>query len=286
MTQTNTLITSDSAKLFFKRFLPEGQPPRALLCIVHGVGEHIDRYARMAEFYNNHGFVVFGIDNRGHGRTQAPGGVGHAAPRSLVLDDVALELRTMKKEYPDLPVFLYGHSLGGNIVLSYRLLRGSLVDAYVVTSPWLILANPLSKPQELGGRLLAKLRPATPIETGLDASGISTVHDEVEQYRRDPLVHGKISVLTAIESIDLAKDILAKAGEVRSPILLIHGDQDPICSVEGSRLLAKNSGSWLRYVEFPGVRHEVHNDTSREQLYETVLAFLEEQLAAEDRANL
>ncbi|MBC8536839.1 alpha/beta hydrolase [Feifania hominis] len=278
MTQTtNTLITSDGAKLYFKRFLPDGHP-RALLCIVHGLGEHIDRYTRMAEFYTAQGFAVFGIDNRGHGRTQAPGGPGHAAPRRLVLDDVALELRTMKKEYPDLPVFLYGHSLGGNIVLSYRTLRGDMVDAYVVTSPWLILAQPLSKPKELGGRLLAKLKPAAPIETGLDAAGISTVRDEVEQYRRDPLVHGKISALTAMESLDLAKEMLARAGDIHSPILLIHGDSDPICSVEGSRLYAKNSGDWLRYVEFPGVRHEVHNDTSRETLYETVLAFLEEHI--------
>lgn len=117
--------------------------PEKIVCIIHGIGEYAKRFEEVADIFNRNKIAVFALDLRGHGKTD--GVRGHTAPRNMVLEDVDKLILYAMEKYPDIKICLYGHSMGGNIVLDYRN-RGNLngeLAGYVVTSPWITLQKKL-----------------------------------------------------------------------------------------------------------------------------------------------
>jgi alpha-beta hydrolase superfamily lysophospholipase len=96
----------------------KGDRPKAVVCLVHGIGEHAGRYDRTGEVFKENEIAMVGMDLRGHGLSS--GKRGHTSPRGRIFKDIDLLIEFMQGEYPDLPIFLYGHSMGGNIALEYR----------------------------------------------------------------------------------------------------------------------------------------------------------------------
>lgn len=232
---------------------------KAVACLVHGLGEHSGRYQDVTGVLSGAGIAMYSLDLRGHGLSD--GRRGHAAPRSKILADVDILIRQARDAHPGLPVWLYGHSLGGNIVLSHRLFGKEPVAGTVATSPWLILANPLLPAKVVMMRLIGKIAPALTIKNGLDPNGLSTMLPVVIDYRNDPLVHPYVSMQTGLDAMDMAKIILERAGEDHGPLLLLHGGADPICSVKGSRQFAEKAGPLCTLRVWPGMRHELHHET-------------------------
>ena len=116
--------------------------PEKVICIVHGIGEYGGRFDRVAEAFREKNMAVLAFDLRGHGKSL--GKRGHCAPRKDVLSDVSTLIEYAQAIYPEKKLILYGHSMGGNIVLDYRS-RGRLngeVAAYIVTAPWVRLVHP------------------------------------------------------------------------------------------------------------------------------------------------
>jgi len=231
---------------------------KAVVCLVHGLGEHAGRYQDVMGVLLGAGIAVFALDLRGHGLSD--GRRGHAAPRSRIHSDVDALLRQAREAWPGLPAWLYGHSLGGNIVLSHRLFGKEKPEGVIATSPWLVLARPMPQFQIAFMRVLGKIVPALTIKNGLDASGLSTVLPVAVDYRNDPLVHPFVSVQTGLDAMDMAQVILGRASEPHGPLLLLHGGADPICSVEGSRRFAEKAGDACTFREWPGMRHELHHE--------------------------
>ncbi len=245
----------------------ECENPAFVMCIIHGIGEHDGRYDRMAEKLNEHGIAVLGMDLRGHGRSE--GKRGDAAPRDAVLGDIDVLLTYAQEKYPGLPITIYGHSMGGNIVIDYRN-RGGKNDVpskYIISAPWIKLARSVPKPLYVVVKGLARIMPKLAMSSGCPKEYLGNPGNrDVDGYDRDELVHGKITLRCAVDGYDTGNAVFD--GRCRSngradatPTLLMHGDADKICSVEGSRALAEQNrnNEAFTYIEWKGYYHEIHN---------------------------
>jgi len=269
------LTSSDGLQLYYQGWLPAGEP-RAVVCIVHGIGEHSGRYASLVEALVPAGFAVYGMDNRGHGRSE---GVRGGLPAWDALHaDVRRLLERAQAQHPGRPLFLMGHSLGGLIVLGYALRYPEGLRGVVASAPAL-QSKGISPLLMVLARLLARLAPNLTMNTGLDAEGISRDPAVVQAYRRDPLVHSLATPRMATESEQEMAWVNARAAEWRLPLLLLHGDADRLVPIEGTRAFfasAPAADKTLRV--YPGGYHESHNDLHRQQAVSDILAWLEARL--------
>jgi alpha-beta hydrolase superfamily lysophospholipase len=241
----------------------EAENPVAVVCLLHGLGEHGGRFDRVAEMFKSRGISTFSFDLRGHGGSI--GRRGHIGPRDLVLEDVDNLIAYALGAHPSLPLVLYGFSMGGNIALEYRL-RGRLSKlpaAYLVVSPWLGLYRRTTEGLYGFARIAAKLKPDFGLRAGITAAALGNprIH---EVMREDRLVHDQISVLTAVESHDTAEDLLNGRisdlhGGGKTPLFLMHGTADRVCSVDATRAFASNEGANCVFTEWEGYAHEIHN---------------------------
>ncbi|HSR88425.1 MAG TPA: alpha/beta fold hydrolase, partial [Pontiella sp.] len=134
------IITSDGLKLFGQEWKPDGAI-RAVVCLIHGLGEHSGRYDHMAKAFNRAGYAMIAFDLRGHGRSE--GRRGHAPGYAALMSDIGKLLEETAGRYPKLPCFLYGHSLGGNLAIYYGLKKHPDLAGIVASGPLLRLAyNP------------------------------------------------------------------------------------------------------------------------------------------------
>lgn len=270
------LTCPDGVRLYARAF--ETECPRAVLCVAHGLGEHGDRYQRFAEVMNRHGITVYVHDHRGHGRNvDKKSQRGIARMRDLERDMVAMIQHA--KEETGLPVFQFGHSLGGLIGLFTTLNAKPPVVGAIITSPWLQLVNPPPRALfEVVSAMAGVLNPIS-IPNGIPASTLSHDAAVCAAYDVDPYNHDRIGLGLAGDANRAAQWVLENPQELKVPLLLCHGAQDPVCSVEGSRAFAAKA-SGVRYVEFPNAFHEIHNEPADcERLFETELQFIDEVLA-------
>lgn len=259
----NREITIKSSLRGLKAYELSCSNPKYIMCCVHGIGEYFLRYERMSEILEEYGIKMIGMDLRGHGATE--GKPGHCAPRTDVLSDIDGMLEYAMENYPGLPIILYGHSMGGNIGLDYRY-RGRLNGvpcAYVISAPWIKLVRPVTGALYHTVNLMSKIMPSLTIGSDIDETILGNPK-LVTGYNDDPMTHNKISLQTAIEGFSIGNALYdgkweKKGKGCEKPLLLMHGDSDKICDVNGSRKLAANEGDICTYVEWPGLYHEIHN---------------------------
>lgn len=251
-------------------YLPE--QARGAVLLVHGFGEHSGRYLdSVIPVLAGQGWAVLTYDLAGHGKSAGRRGVCDGYPQ--LLDQLSGAWDALGVRFPDAPKVLYGHSLGGNLVLNF-VLRGLGKPAGVIgSSPYLRLAfRPPAWKWQLG-RLLLHLAPKLTLPSGLDPEGISSDPQEVLAYREDPLIHSKVSPNFSFPVIDAGQWALDHAGQWEAPALILHGTSDPIIDPEGSRAFcAKAQNTDLYLAE--GARHELHHDTCRAAVLRKVLEFL------------
>lgn len=243
---------------------------RAVVCIVHGIGEHIGRYGHVAEFFSARGFATLGFDHQGHGRSG--GKRGHTNGLESILDDVSNLLAKANEFYPGLPIFLYGHSMGGNAVLNHVVRRKPIITGLIATGPWIRLTKQPSKMMIVFAQLMNFVWHNLTQNNGLDVNGLSNDPAVIEAYLDDPLVHNRISVRTGYEMIGGAKFLDEFTGTMPCPTLLMHGSNDPITSPEGTSDFAKRTKGDVTWKRWPGLKHEIHNEPQQGE----VLAFLVE----------
>lgn len=274
------LRAADGSELFRRAWLPAA--PRRVLVVVHGFGEHSGRYEEFASWFARRGFAVHAADLRGHGRT--PGRRGHVADFELLLDDLDGLLAFVSQQHPGLATTLLGHSMGGLLTTAFVCERQPPIERFVVSGPALALSPDLSRTRMTIARLLRRVLPRLSMEAGLDSAGLSRDPEVVRRYLEDPLVHGRISAAMAAGMLDAQIRTAASANLVSVPMLLLHGESDPLCLVEGSRAFFEGlprqrvAGSRLR--TYPGLRHEIFNEPEKLQIYQDLLDWLDEPVAA------
>lgn len=252
--------------------------PRAALAIVHGLGEHCGRYGHLVERMAREGFAAYGLDHRGHGLSAGRRGcLGRFAD---LTGDLGLFLAEVRRRAPD-PVVAYGHSMGAAILLRRLLDHDDGLAAAVASAP------PLEIPMEVPwfkralAPALSAAAPWLTLDNEITSDMLSRDPEVVRWTDQDPLVHHRISARLYTEMLGAVEEVKRRAGPFPCPLLLVHGEDDPIASAEGTRAFHRRAdcprGKAL--LTYPGYRHEVHNELGRERPLDEVAAWLHAQVA-------
>lgn len=248
-----------------------GENARAVIVMIHGIGEHIQRYSYWTELFRKEGIAFTGVDLPGHGRSE--GRRGNIKSYKLLEEMITLMIDTCRKTFPGIPIYLYGHSLGGGIVLDYILRVNPRIKGAIVTSPWLRLSFEPPRIKVLLASLMKNLVPGLVQPTGLNVSHISHDQAVVEKYKSDPLIHDMCSVSLYNEAMKAARYSLDHASELKIPTLLIHGSDDQINSPDGSREFAEKSDK-VQLKIWEGGYHELHNETFKDDVFKYILDWI------------
>ena len=290
-----TLEGDDGTEIFCRRWLPSANA-RAVVVVVHGASEHSGRYARVAEVLRQDGEAVYALDLRGHGRTADSTGRGRIGPRGMngVLDDVRALVERARAEVGDVPVVLVGHSMGSVVVQAYVARGADGVDGYALSGTMGLTEG---TPEFRDGLRLAM--EAGLADEPLDATGaagasfesgrtaydwLSRDEDEVDRYIADPLCGTDVPLTYGYvaEVLETVIDVMGPDGIARIPqrlpVLLLAGDADPV-SENGAHVRAleqrlRDAGLAVTSHYYAGARHEVFNETNRDEVHADLLTWL------------
>ncbi|MBN1781002.1 lysophospholipase [bacterium] len=275
MSHTEYKIKSkDGLDIFTQSWAPADKC-RAVVCLVHGVGEHSGRFDHVAGYLNGRGCAVYAFDHRGHGRSG--GQRGHFPDYRTAMQDMEMHAGQAAVRFPGLPLILYGHSMGGNLVLNYTLRTNPDVAGVIATAPMLRLSFKPNPVKTFIARCLIRLWPALSLPSGLDTEDISRDPAVVQAYDADPLTHDRVTPCF-LNLMDAGEWALAHASEFSRPLLLMHGGEDRITSPENTRLFARDAGAVCTLKIWDGLYHEIHNEPEKQKVFDATGQWLEEVL--------
>lgn len=247
--------------------------PRAVLVLSHGLGEYARRYDHVAQRFGEAGLVTYALDHRGHGRS--------GGKRVLVRDiheytaDVDTLVGIATREHHGLKCIVAGHSMGGGIVFAYGVERPDNYDLMVLSGPAVAAQDQVSPLLALAAKVLGAVVPGLPAQE-LDVDAISRDPAVVAAYKEDPLVyHGKVPAGIGRALLLVGETMPQRAPALTAPLLVVHGEQDRLISVAGSRRLVQCVGSAdVELKIYPGLYHEVFNEPEREQVLDDVVSWI------------
>lgn len=278
MNTTPNTDMNDDVTFYMQGWEPEGNP-KAIVALVHGLGEHTGRYAHVGKALNDAGYALFGFDLRGHGKTGGPR--GHIPSLDAAMQDIQQFIAFQKQNFPDTPIFLYGHSLGGMCALAYVIQYSNDLQGVIVTGAG--FRSPLQKQKAKIAiiKILGSLIPAVTLTSGLDSGTVSRDPEVVHKYVSDPLVHDKISAglgKAMLTGIDLC---FARAKEFSLPLLIMHGKDDKLVYASGSEEFARLAGETNKDVTlklWDGMYHEIHNEPEQTEVFKVMIEWLDRHL--------
>lgn len=266
-----TFRARDGVMLYAQMWRAHGEP-RGVLVIHHGLADHSDRYAPLAERLASAGYAVYAFDMRGHGRS--------AGPRVVIdriddlLDDLDAFLALVREREPNRPIVIWGHSLGGLAVALYAIERQPAVAGVILAAPGIAFDAPAL--QAAAVRFVAPLAP--------NAKLLATPHDKfssvpatVAEMDRDPLIHQPSGpARTARAAVAGVARVWAHPERLVVPLLVVHGTGDQVTAPSGSRdLVARAGGSDRTLRLYDGLYHDVLHNPGGERVADDVEAWLD-----------
>jgi alpha-beta hydrolase superfamily lysophospholipase len=263
----------DGTALFWQAWLPD-EAPRAVVIVVHGLGEHSGRYTNVVDALVPRGYALYAMDHRGHGRSD--GRRGYVPRFRLVVDDQAAFRDEAFDRHAGSPRFVLGHSFGGLVALAGATRPGQDIDGLVLSGAASAAGARTSFLTVARFRVLGAVSPRKPT-IALDPSLVSNDPDVVEAYRRDPLVnHDPLPARTVAEMRARARRMPDDARAITAPVLLLHGSDDALVPDDASRLLANRiASSDLTLLLYPGLAHELFNEPERDRVLADVASWLD-----------
>ncbi len=269
------LISVDGTVLKGRLWRPSNKP-RATICLVHGFGEHSARYDSWARRFCDENIMVYAVDYRGHGKSEGKRGVVNSIAE--INDDINAMLRRCKGSWHDVPNFIYGHSMGGALVLNFLVKRRSDFDGAIITSPWLGLVNTPSPTKLKLIKLLDYIFPRVTVSSGIKSNQMSTDSELVMDRENDPLMHGKISVRLFNQIQARTESLMNDSLNIRIPILLAHGLADPITNPETTRKWAEKYTPLTTFIGYENALHELHNEPIAKDLFNEIINFIDKSI--------
>jgi alpha-beta hydrolase superfamily lysophospholipase len=259
------------------RSWPARQAQRGVVALIHGHGEHSGRYNHFAEDLNRRGFSVLAIDLRGHGRSG--GKRGEILSYDVLMEDIALLMAYIQKSAPRSPRFLYGHSMGGNLVLNFALRRRPRLSGLIASSPLLRMAVSPARWKLLVAKGLRPLLPRLALASGLNDEDLSRDASVVAAYRADPLVHDRVTA-RFLDVLAAGEWALGHAAQLSMPLLLMHGEADRITSARASLEFAARSGRECEIKLWRSLYHEIHHEPERADVLAYLTGWMEDRLGS------
>ncbi len=276
--QTGTLAGVRQLNLYYQIWHPE-QAATADVILVHGLGEHIGRYDHVAKALNQAGYAFWAFDNLGHGRSD--GQRGHIENWSDYTENIRLFLAMVREQTPDRPLFIYGHSLGALMVLSYLLNQPERLCGLVVSGPPIQPVG-VEKPWLAAfARAFSQLLPRLSLNLGLGGESLSRDSKVVRRALADPLMHSVATLRWGTETMAAIATVRSNVSQLVYPTLIIHGAADAISDVQGSHeLFEALSQKDKTLLVYPDNYHELHNDLDREQVLQDIITWLNDHRSA------
>ncbi|HHT73061.1 MAG TPA: alpha/beta hydrolase [Firmicutes bacterium] len=258
--------------LLGQAWVPIGEP-KGVVCLIHGLGEHVGRYEHVGKFFANSGYGFMGVDLPGHGRS--PGPRGHLGSFRRIMEVVRESIREAQRQVPGAQCFLYGHSMGGGIVLNFLARENPSLAGTVVTSPWLRLAVPVPKGAVRVLGVISKIWPAFAQPNRLSSALLSRDPEVAARYDADPLVHNMITAQTFAEVSRAGEWVMGHPEKIKGPLLLMHGSDDAITDPAASEELARRIGPSCTFRKWDGFYHELHNELGQDKVLGFLRAWLD-----------
>lgn len=255
----------------------KAESPRAAVVVMHGIRDHAVRYDGLARALTAKGFSVYAQDMRGHGRSGGDRQRFDSMP--LLAADLHLAVSEAKRRNPGLPVFLYGHSLGGLISTTYVLEHPSELAGLVLSGPALKLFPSVSGGEKAGARFFSAVLPGLKVQA-FDDTEFSRDPAAKQDLATDPLVdHSNLPARSAAAALDGIDFVQAHLPEVKLPFLVMHGTVDTATNLEGSVELAEKAASSDKTLKkWEGLHHDLLHEPERAEVVELVTSWLEAHL--------
>ena len=256
---------------------PDDEDPRGVVVLCHGYAEHARRYDHVAQRFGESGLAVYALDLRGHGRSG--GKRVYLRDISEYTEDFHTLVGIAAGEYPDLKLVVLGHSMGGGIVFAYGVEHPDDYAAMVLSGPAVDAQDGVSPMMVFVAKALGQLLPGLPVEQ-LPTDAVSRDPEVVAAYNADPMVHhGKLPAGIARALIGVGETMSQRAPALTAPLLVVHGEQDKLIPVQGSRHLMECVGSQDAHLKvYPELYHEVFNEPERAVVLDDVASWIEARL--------
>lgn len=275
--------TNDNLTLFGQWWTPPGEP-RAVVLLVHGTGQHSGFYGPWVAQLMEHGYATFGLDLRGWGQSQGYGRRGYVRNYDEYVEDLALAWREARRRYPEVPIYLQGDSLGGDVALLAHITNRFEVDGLILHAP-AVQPNPGLGWLRVGGisvstvATVGKLAPNAPLLPIMSAFAHLAFFDESarRRFQDDPLcTHDALPAAYLAAMDDVAVRLRQNLVNVQAPLLVIHGSRDTLVPVSSSELLMRQAGSSDKTLKvYEGGAHASLSDADRERVWADVIAWLD-----------
>lgn len=250
---------------------------RAVVGLIHGLGEHCRRYDHLGAFFQSQGIAMIGYDRQGYGRSG--GRRGYVENFNYYLDSISRLVVECETHYPDRPVYLYGHSLGGGLLLKYITERQPDIAGAIGSAAYIRLGFPPPQLKIGLGKLMRSVWPTFTQSAPLDQSKLSRIAEVVAAYKADPLVHAQLSAQTGIDIFDMGIHLDQLSTTINLPLLMMHGKADEITAHDGSEDFAsRTKGADIQFKSWTGFYHELHNEPEQQDVMKFVLDWLNERI--------
>lgn len=266
----------NGVRIVYDVWTPDGEP-RGVVVLCHGFGEHARRYDHVAERFGEAGLITYALDLRGHGRS------GGKRVYLRNIGEYTTDFRTLvgiaTRDHPSLNRVVLGHSMGGGIVFAYGVEHLDEYSAMVLSGPAVYAHDMVSSPMIVLAKVVGAILPGLPVEQ-LETEAVSRDPEVVAAYMADPLVHhGKVPAGVAKALIKVGETMPQRAAKLTAPLLVVHGEQDKLIAVEGSRRLLECVASTDAHLKvYPELYHEVFNEPERALVLDDVTAWIEARL--------
>lgn len=256
------------ANIYYQAWIPDGEV-KAVLFLVHGLGEHSGRYHNHVNHFVPQGYAIYGLDHLGHGKSEGEREV--IENFSDYTDTLAIYYQMVKGWQPRKPIFILGHSMGGLISCTYLLDHQADFKGAILSAPAIKVSENISSFTIALGKLLSQVAPKAGI-LALDPSGISRDPEVVRTYNNDPLVfHGKTPARLAAEMLKAMMRVTAEIGKISLPFIVVQGSADKLVDPSGAQMLYERAGSSDKTLKmYEGLYHEVHNEPERGVMFKDV----------------
>lgn len=270
---THRLISFDETALFYHRTRPESAP-RAILLLVHGMGEHGGRYRPLAEFLSNLGVETWALDLRGFG--QSAGKQGHCRQFDEYKSDLEALFRHASQELRQTPIFILGNSFGG-LVAAYSAATSSVIrpKGLIFTSPLFGVAIYVPLWQKALAALASVIAPAFTQNNRVDARVLTHDVNQHEERRRDRLIHYKITARLYAQIQSILRQRKRIASGILCPVLLLQAGDDKIVSMNDALAFYADLATPAKEKEvYQSFYHEILYEEQRDKVFSRIASWI------------